>query len=385
MHRQGGVVPAGIQPPGVYKRTAALLIAASAIVISAAALAAGTDELWETSVQMQGMALPPQRVCVAKGQRDPAKMAEQRGSQCKTTSMSKSGNKVTWKVKCPDGDGSGEIAYSGNDRYDGKMRMTQKGETMEMTMSGKRVGTCDIKEQQTAVEDMRNMMAGQQRMAQEQMQQARAQQDEQCRKAVEDYNWKAVFPESSCRYIQNAKERQQCIATYANPQMPGCKTQQPAMCGRISPLAADMKSYDGYARVASGHTPLKGEWKDAFAACKVAVPAQPSCAKAVSDKAWRFVAGFCPAETEAVAKAQCPAARAYTAIDRSKGDIGYVCVAYWNKREGVQGDIVEASDGSAPAAQPAASRSPAPAPEQPSATGEVMKEGAKALRRLLPF
>src|SRR5437762_9208153 len=79
--------------------------------------AAGSDELWEVSSQMNmpgmpaGMGAQKHQVCTEKG--DAKKAMSSKGSEkCKLTDFKQTGNKVTMTMACPAGTAPSENTYS---------------------------------------------------------------------------------------------------------------------------------------------------------------------------------------------------------------------------------------------------------------------------------
>ena len=126
----------------------AVLIAALAASLPVAAQ--GKDELWEISSKMDmpgmPMAIPPQvnRVCVGKNRKDEDLVPRQ--SDCRMVDSKRTGSKFTYKMECTGNEPMtmvGEMTF-GTNAYDGQMRMTmtKTNDTMNMAVSGKRVGDC---------------------------------------------------------------------------------------------------------------------------------------------------------------------------------------------------------------------------------------------------
>jgi hypothetical protein len=102
-------------------------------------------------MEMEGMpfAMPPVKhnQCMTKKELVPD--TSQKGQDCVVKDQKIVGDTLNWKVECngKDGktEGEGKITYAGK-TYDGlmKMKMTQKGETMNMKMAfqGKHTGAC---------------------------------------------------------------------------------------------------------------------------------------------------------------------------------------------------------------------------------------------------
>jgi hypothetical protein len=121
-----------------------------ALVPVAPALAQGADDLWEISSKMEmpgmPMSMPAQmiKVCAAKSAKDDEFIPKQ--GDCKLVDSRRTGNKLVYKMTCSTPEPStveGETHF-GSGAYDGKMRMTMtsSNQSMQMTYSGKRIGSC---------------------------------------------------------------------------------------------------------------------------------------------------------------------------------------------------------------------------------------------------
>lgn len=121
-----------------------------ALMSSTSGWAAGSDELWKMTTQMDmpGMPMPEvtQTVCMPKGAGyKPGKVPHQK--HCETIGLKVSGNKTSWKVHCSGRDamdGSGEVIRSA-DTMKGSMKLSSKDIQMTQVISGKRIGTCQAK------------------------------------------------------------------------------------------------------------------------------------------------------------------------------------------------------------------------------------------------
>ena len=133
-----------------YLSAGALAVLIAALVASLPASAQGKDELWEISSKMEmpgmPMAMPAQvnRVCVGKNRKDEDLVPKQ--SNCRMVDSKRVGNKFSYKMECTGNEPMtmvGELTF-GNNAYDGQMRMTmtKTNDTMNMAVSGKRVGDC---------------------------------------------------------------------------------------------------------------------------------------------------------------------------------------------------------------------------------------------------
>ena len=133
-----------------YPSAGAVAVLLAALVAALPASAQGKDELWEISSKMDmpgmPMAMPAQvnRVCVGKNRKDEDLVPKQ--SNCRMVDSKRVGSKFTYKMECTGNEPMtmlGEITF-GNNAYDGQMRMTmtKTNDTMNMAVSGKRVGDC---------------------------------------------------------------------------------------------------------------------------------------------------------------------------------------------------------------------------------------------------
>ena len=131
-------------------RAAPALIFAIGLVSSPHSLAQGTDDQWEISsrMEMPGMAIsvPAQvvKICVGKNPKEDEFIPKQR--DCKIVDSKRTSNKYTYKMVCGGNDPStmeGDVTF-GTGASEGRMRMTmtKTNQSMQMTYSGQRVGSC---------------------------------------------------------------------------------------------------------------------------------------------------------------------------------------------------------------------------------------------------
>jgi hypothetical protein len=118
-----------------------------------AAQAQAKGDLWETISQstmaMGGMNMPmppqTQRVCAAKKWTRPP-VASSKDQNCKNSDFAISGQTVTWTSVCTGQmsmTGKGEITRQGADAYSGTVKYAFAEGTMNVAISGKKVGECD--------------------------------------------------------------------------------------------------------------------------------------------------------------------------------------------------------------------------------------------------
>ena len=111
------------------------------------------EGMWEITSQMEmpgmPMQMPPTTIkhCYTKKDVKDEKKVISRDKNCTVTDFKRSGNKVTWKMKCTGkhaGVFSGETVFSG-DSYESNMNMQSTAgqvRSMSMKVKGKRIGNC---------------------------------------------------------------------------------------------------------------------------------------------------------------------------------------------------------------------------------------------------
>jgi Protein of unknown function (DUF3617) len=184
-------------------RHTVVLFAVILLCAGATAHSAGVDMKegeWEisteTSMTMGTMSMPSMTSqmthCLTHDKPVPASEKEK---DCKVVDQKVVGNKVSWHIVCKDGEGEGEITYSGT-TYKGtfRMKMVEGGETakkrasrknkaedgetmtMNMKLSGRYLGPCPKSQKSGPTgETAKQMAKGQEMAAQAQQQQAQLQ------------------------------------------------------------------------------------------------------------------------------------------------------------------------------------------------------------------
>ena len=134
------------------------LAAFALVLVGSPGYAQEPGNLWEvtTSMEAAGMKMPgsTQQVCAPVSAEGPEAMAA-KDDRCEVSDVKRSPGKFSYKVKCPEGSGSGEMTYQGKESYASVVTMTMDGDTMKMSSKGKRIGSCDasqLKKQVAAVE-----------------------------------------------------------------------------------------------------------------------------------------------------------------------------------------------------------------------------------------
>ncbi len=302
-----------------------------AAVLSTAARAADTEPgvWWEHSIQaeMGGMTMPPTttKSCVPKAgiEEPPGAAADER---CKVTEVKRSGNKMSWKMVCPeDGmSGTGEIVHT-KTSFDGKMSMHTPQGDMTMKMKGKLVGgDCD---------------AGATRKQLAAIQEQQAEQQAQSEKTLA----------ATCR--QGADELQ--FRLFAPP-LSLCKDK--AAASRACARLGTRDGYLAYRKAARSDPELPAMAKqvckkdpDAYRAKLCAQVAKEARGLETADEVLEFLGESCPDEARALAKQEC-AGRKFTGIPPG---FRRICVEY--ARQDLEGgDAQDAASGErAPQQDPA--------------------------------
>jgi hypothetical protein len=280
---------------------------------SAAALAAGSDELWEVSTKMDmpGMpfSMPGQttKVCVQKGhEKDPNNaVPKDKDQDCKMSDAKVSGNKSSWKMKCEGKHpmtGSGEMTY-GEGTYTGKMKMQSKDGDMTMVYDGKRVGTCNYATDgpQAQGNAMKKEMEAQQAQGQAEL-------AKQCKEALAEDQY-SKFLKPDCSWATDAASKKMCAQT-------SCPDVKPQMCERLS---KKMNSSDSYKDIAANK-----EARKLIKECGLPFEkaTRDFCHKQLDDKNYEDLAKYCEKEARPLFDKNC-AGRDYTAAMDSK--FGPIC------------------------------------------------------------
>jgi hypothetical protein len=295
------------------------VVSVSALCLAFAATSvrsAGNDELWEmtTTMKMQGMAMPAMKskMCIAKdGAYNPD--ADKKDKNCTTTDYKVSGNTVKWAMKCTGKNamtGTGEMTKTA-DAMKGTFNMQAEGMAMVQVMDGKRIGTCDAVAQKKAVNE-----------------------------AVADINaTSAAETKRSCedtarQIARNGGEKATGDTFKGKGQ---CAAQRESLCKQLRSRAG---TYAGFAAYNNHRDALRAANQPsggALADCGIDLEKQRPdlCKRAVGDKNYRFIGGFCPVEAAQLNAKECAGfGRDYTA-DLARPNAG-VCRALRSKAAGYE-------------------------------------------------
>ena len=330
------------------------IIAFAGLLAFGAAHAAGTDDLWEVSTQMNMAGMPPgmgaqtQQVCQEKtADRKPVMPAREK---CKVTDYKESGNRVTIHVTCPEGTSVIEQTFNASrTEYKGTMKMKTRDGDMTMTMNGRKVGTCDARQAKAAGDaqqaQIRQQVEQGQAQAKAAMAQHNAAQVAECRAAVDTMQWQKLGMYANC----DAGGTDVCKMALSDPNQKASATQCIASRGEYCKRYQTM---DGFAKA-------KGD-EQAAKMCNVSVAQvkAANCPRAAKEEHLQFLVQFCDAEAKPVAQANC-AGREYTSRIRDK--YTDFCLAYYSKHMDER---------------PASAASPAPA-RTGSATTDAVQQGVQ--------
>ncbi|HEY3074503.1 MAG TPA: DUF3617 family protein [Burkholderiales bacterium] len=277
--------------------------------------AAGNDELWEITSQMNmpgmpaGMGARTAQVCTEKG--DQKKAMTQGNDKCKVTDLKQSGNSVHMAMSCPEGDAVMDTTYNAaRTEYKGTMKMTSRQGEMTMTMNGRKVGSCDAKQAQK--ERDAEMAATSAQIERSQAQSAAMlakMQDDQikeCAEAVETMQVKKLGLYERCN---SGKEHAEACASqlkseHSKRSATACMANAAEYCKRYQTM--------------EGFTKAKGS-EDGAATCKLSSATLKAsfCPRAAQTENLAFLGRFCPVEAKPIAVAHC-AGRGYTSKVKDK-------------------------------------------------------------------
>jgi len=256
-------------------------------------------ERWEyqSTMKMEGMSMPPMtaQVCQEPGWKSPPKADDQ--GNCKVKDYQKSGNKMSWKVDCPEGSGRGEMTLQGNDKFTGFTEFTTSDGKMRMDMTGRKTGSCDPGK-------TRNVVNGQAMPNQEEMNQYMAQAEEGQKQGKEQM---AKHQKMMAEKCGDSLKSMDFLAFSGEPSM--CPAEKPKFCEKLksgegalraaahidSPLM-EMPGMDSPYDQMLGSCGMKGE-KKSFTATV--------CKQATAKNEWTVLGNYCPDQARALAAKQC--------------------------------------------------------------------------------
>lgn len=303
----------------------AAIALAGAMSLSLAAVAAGTDDLWEVTTQMNMPGMPPgmggntQQQCYEKDMRKNVTKGKN-AQECTVTDYKESGNKLTITMSCKN-NRSAVMEYvfnSGRTEYKGTTRMKDGGREMVMNMSGRKVGTCDAQQARSEREGQIAAMKAQANSAQAQADQAKKQgsdaQIAECSKAVDAMDMGKLGMYGRC-YRKSDDTCNSMMNSYGKmyPEV------QSACTAKAAEFCKRYQTQDGFTK--AGGNPKAAEMCG-LSADKVKASLCPGALKAES---LDFLGRYCPAEAKPLAQKYCTG-RDYTS--REGGKYATLCTAY---------------------------------------------------------
>ncbi len=345
----------------------AKLAAVSAALALAApiATAAGNDELWEVTTQMNmagmpaGMGGTTQQVCSDK---DPANQAASRKDmeKCKVTDKKQSGNRFTMTMTCPQGTMVIDQTFNAaRTEYKGTMKMTSRDGDMVMNMTGRKLGSCDARQARGERDAKTAAMKAQMDRSQSQAAAAQAKREDaqirECASAVDTMQMQKLGVYAQCRTNQATCDM--LLRTEGTKRAAtACMANQAEFCKRYQTM-------DGFLKA-------KGD-ENAAKMCGVSRDRIKTsfCPQAAKTENLAFLGRFCPAEAKPVAQKHC-AGRGFTS--RVKDKYSDFCSSYL-----ANADLEESSPAARPAPRTSGARKD---PEEANTTG--VTQGINKLKGL---
>jgi hypothetical protein len=303
----------------------AALALASAMSVSLAALAAGTDDLWEVTSQMNMPGMPPgmggntSQQCYEKDMRKNVTKSKN-AQDCTVTDYKESGNKLTITMSCKNNRSVVmEYAFNpGRTEYKGTMHMKDGGRDMVMNMSGRKIGTCDAQQARSEREGQIAAMKAQADAAQSQANQAKKQgsdaQIAECNKAVDTMDMGKLGMYGRC-YKKSDDTCNSMMNSYGKmyPEV------QSACNAKVAEYCKRYQTQEGFAK--AGGDP-KGAEMCGLSADKVKASL---CPGALKSESLDFLGRYCPNEAKPLAQKHCTG-RDYTS--RDGGKYAVLCSSY---------------------------------------------------------
>jgi hypothetical protein len=313
-------------------KTTTSVILAGALSLPLASFAAGSDDLWEVTTQMNmpgmpaGMGTNTQQQCYEKDMRK--NVTGRKGTEeCKVTDFKESGNKLTITMSCPK-NRSAVMEYVFNPartEYKGTMRMKDGGQEILMNMSGRKVGTCDVQKARSEREQARSEREGQIAAMKAQSDAARAQGEQamkrsneaqiaECGKAVEAMDFGKLGMYGRC-YRKSDDTCKSVMSSYAKtyPEV------QSACTAKTAEYCKRYQTQEGFAKA--------GGDKSAAESCGLSADKVRAslCPGALKTESLDFLGRYCPNEAKPLAQKHCTG-RDYTS--KEGGKYAVLCTAY---------------------------------------------------------
>lgn len=289
------------------------ILAVALALATSLAVAQGKDDLWEVKTQMSMQGMPAgmpgmaqtHQVCADK---DPKKAATQRPDmeECKVGDYKQSGNRITMTVTCPQGTATIEQTFNAaRSEYRQTMKMKTRDGDMEMSSTGRKVGSCDA--QQARRKQDQQIAAMQQQsnaaMAQGQAQMAKLESDQinRCTGALDGMNAQGFGLFGQCSAQKSA-----------------CDSMAQGAPKAAKACAANVAEYCKRYRTLDGFLKAKGDEAGArmCGASREQIRAS-HCPRAQKAENLEYLGRFCLAEAKPIAEQHC-VGRSYTSQIKDK-------------------------------------------------------------------
>ncbi|HTQ74785.1 MAG TPA: DUF3617 family protein [Burkholderiales bacterium] len=310
----------------------AIGIALALACAASLSFAAGTDDLWEVTTQMNVPGMPPgmggntSQQCYEKDMRK--NVTKGKNAQgCTVTDYKESGNKITITMSCKN-NRSAVMEYvfnPGRTEYKGTMRMKDGGRDMVMNMSGRKIGACDAQQAKSEREQARSEREGQIAAMKAQADAARAQGEQarkqafdaqiaECSKAVDTMDMGKLGMYGRCY----KKSDDTCKTIMSNAAMTSPEVRS-ACTAKAAEFCKRYQTQDGFAKA-------RGD-KNAAEMCGLSADQVKAslCPGAAKAESLDFVGRYCPNEAKPLAKKYCTG-RDYTS--RDGGKYAALCSSY---------------------------------------------------------
>jgi hypothetical protein len=300
--------------------------AAVILALPLSAVAQGSGELWEITMNIPGMPagmMPAQRVCQGD---DPERAAQaQKGrdqKDCKVTDRKQSGNRTTMTMSCSDGSTMviDQQFNAARTEFTSTMSLKSKKDgDMTMTQTGRKVGTCDAvatrKEQDAQMDKIKKDIAAMQAAGEAERKKMAAQQIKQCSDAAANMDWRGFGIHGMCRTNKtdpNCKASMDGYAKHSPEITKSCNASIAEYCKRF-------QTQEGFLKARGDETIAQ--------ACNVSTASikAAQCPKAAQTESLSFLGRYCLAEAKPIAQQNC-VGRDYTS--KMGGKYNDFCTAY---------------------------------------------------------
>lgn len=291
------------------------ILAVALALATSLAVAQGKDDLWEVKTQMSMQGMPAgmpgmsqtHQVCADK---DPKKAATQRPDmqECKVGDYKQSGNRITMTVTCPQGTATIEQTFNAaRSEYRQTMKMKTRDGDMEMSSTGRKVGSCDAQQARQRQDDRIAAIQRQGAQAQAQADAAMADTDakqaQQCAAALAGMSAGGFGVYGEC-----AAQKDVCDSMRSNPIYKRSAKSCPA---NVAEYCKRYRSMDGFLKAKGdpAGARLCGVSRDQIAASH--------CPRAQKAENLEYLGRFCLAEAKPIAEQHC-VGRSYTSQVKDK-------------------------------------------------------------------